>query len=163
MKKGRKKGPKAPGQGRKRDCCLPMSFFTPISLLHRLLLPFPPSEPPRRTKKTPGFRMKTRRQRLLQTHRTRKPGTFFRLFSFTFFVQTGRNNVFRPIHLILPVSGFILFELMVINGGARAVFLEKPFCRKFRREVLLFLEPGPGSTAPEMRPCSMNPHSDEST
>ena len=138
-------------------------LFNPISSVHRLFLPFPLSEPPRRTKKKPGFRMKTRRQCLLQTRWARKPGTFFRFFSFTFFVQTGRNNVFRPIHLILPVSGFILFELMVINGGARAVFLEKPFCRKFRREVLLFLEPGPGSTAPEMRPCSIKPHSDEST
>ena len=48
-------------------------------------------------------------------------------------------------------------------AAARAVFLEKPFRRKFRREVLLFLETRPDSTAPEMRLCSMKPHSDEST
>ena len=37
---------------------------------------------------------------------------------------------------LLPSS-----ELVVINGGAHAVFLEKPFYRKFRQKVLLFLEP----------------------
>ena len=34
---------------------------------------------------------------------------------------------------------------------------------KFRREVLLFPEPRPDSAAPEMRLCSMKPHSNEST
>ena len=64
---------------------------------------------------------------------------------------------------VYSTLNFHFFKGKPYHKNRHYFFLEKPFYRRFRQEVLLFLEPRQNSTASEMRPCSMKPHSDEST